>query len=289
MVSVTVYSEDDREYLSDALDLCREYEQLLSKTVEGSDVWRINHAGGTPTEVEPRTAELIETALYYSELSGGAFDITIAPLTALWDFKSDNPSLPKESDIEDALPLVGYRKVELDGNTVTLQDKMEIDLGAIAKGYIADRLSDYFKENGVERALINLGGNIVTVGEKANGKWSIGVQVPFEDRNVIEGVVRTGEGSVVTSGIYERYFKVSDTVYHHILNPETGYPATSDLLSVTVISEKSVDGDALATALFLLGMEEGKQLIESMDGFGAVLISENGEATVAGDVDFARE
>jgi thiamine biosynthesis lipoprotein len=286
---VTVYSEDDREYLSDALDLCREYEQLLSKTVEGSDVWRINHAGGTPTEVEPRTAELIETALYYSELSGGAFDITIAPLTALWDFKSDNPSLPKESDIEDALPLVGYRKVELDGNTVTLQDKMEIDLGAIAKGYIADRLSDYFKENGVERALINLGGNIVTVGEKANGKWSIGVQVPFEDRNVIEGVVRTGEGSVVTSGIYERYFKVSDTVYHHILNPETGYPATSDLLSVTVISEKSVDGDALATALFLLGMEEGKQLIESMDGFGAVLISENGEATVAGDVDFARE
>jgi thiamine biosynthesis lipoprotein len=260
--------------LKDALEECGRYERMLSRTVEGSDVWRINHANGEAVEVFDDTMEILLCARKISELSGGAFDVTIAPVSTLWDFTSGTAVLPDAEEIARAAELVDQTRMELDGNTVRLPAGMMIDLGGIAKGYIADRVKAYLEDCGVKHAILSFGGNIVGIGVKPDGKeWKVGIQDIDKKTGEYMLVARNTGGSTVTSGIYERGFDLDGVRYHHLLSAETGWPVQNELASVTIFSESSMEGDALSTAAFVLGTEEGLKLIESLDGIEAVLIA----------------
>ena len=273
VIMLTAYV-DDAQVLNDALEECGRYERLLSRTVEGSDVWRINHAGGQPVEVSDDAIELLETARQVSERSGGAFDVTIAPVSTLWDFTSGAAVVPDADTIAAAAGSVDYRRVEIDGNRVTLPEGMMIDLGGIAKGYIADAVKGYLMDRGVESAVLSFGGNVVTIGLKPDGSpWRVGIQDIDKPTGEYMLVALNFGGSTVTSGIYERGFESGGVYYHHILDPNTGWPVQNELASVTIFSDSSMWGDALATAAFALGSEDGMALIESLEGIEAVFIA----------------
>lgn len=260
--------------------ICEDYENLFSNKIETSEISKINASAGNPVKVSEETLELISRGIDYCELSGGKFDITIAPLSDLWNF-TDNPkgNLPEQSAIEEARSHVGYKTIQVDKDscTVTLNDpQAKIDLGGIAKGYIADRLKAYLKSEGVEHALINLGGNVLALGTAYDGTpFRIGIQKPFDEQNSTIDILEIEDRSVVSSGIYQRYFEKDGTIYHHILNPETGYPYSNNLLQATIISDRSMDGDALSTCCFALGLNDGSTLIESLDHVQAIFVTED--------------
>ena len=273
VITLTAYV-DDASLLNDALLECGRYEQLLSRTVEGSDVWRVNHANGEPVEVSRETVEILETARQVSALSGGMFDVTIAPVSTMWDFTSGAAVVPDADAIARAAERVDYTKVETDGNRVTLPEGMMIDLGGIAKGYIADAVKGYLEQRGVNSAVLSFGGNIVTIGQKPDGTpWKVGIQDIDKPTGEYMLVALNFGGSTVTSGIYERGFEADGVYYHHILDPNTGWPVQNELASVTIFSDSSMWGDALATAAFSLGTEAGTRLIEGIDGVEAVFIA----------------
>jgi thiamine biosynthesis lipoprotein len=279
VITLTAYTEDG-QILKDAMEECGRYEQMLSRTIEGSDVWRINHANGKPVEVSEDTAAILRCAAEISENSSGAFDITIAPASTMWDFTSRKAELPDTEALAAAAALVDYSKVQLEGNTVTLPEGMMIDLGGIAKGYIADKVKAYLEERGVEHAILSFGGNIVAIGKKPDGKdWKVGIQDIDKPTGEYMLVVANRGGSTVTSGIYERGFEVDGVRYHHLLNPKTGWPEQNKLASVTILSESSMEGDALATAAFILGKGKGLELIESLPGIEAVFIERDRKVT----------
>jgi len=277
VVKITVYSSNNADFLlEEAFVLIDKYEKMFSRTIEGSDIYKINNSNGSNIVVNPETTEIITLSLKYYEMSSGAFDITIGGISELWDFNSTT-AFPDTSDIQNAIAHVGSDKILLSGNVVKLSDsKTKLDLGGIAKGYIADKLSDFFKQNNVA-AIIDLGGNIVTVGQKSgDSPWIIGIEKPFAPYGEFLMTVNVNEMSLVTSGSYQRYFVFEDELYHHILNTKTGYPIKSGLTGVTLISEKSADGDALSTVLFCLGEEKGLALIETLPGIEAVFVRHDG-------------
>ncbi len=263
---VTLSAECDKETLDGAFSLCEDLEKTLSRTVEGSDVWRLNNSEGF-VEVSEDTSKIIDRSLYYSQISGGNFDITIYPVSSLWDF--NNGVIPSKSEIAEALKNVDYQSIKKNGNSYNLNGK-KIDLGSIAKGYIADRILDYFKESGVENGTINLGGNVIVFGDNQR----VGISRPFGDDTI--AVLNVHNTSCVTSGIYQRYIEAGDNFYHHIIDTSTGYGVKNSLLSVTVIGESSLECDALSTLLLLEGIENGLKTINETDGYEAVFI-ENGE------------
>lgn len=275
VITITLYDSKDEELLNTCFNYCKDFENTVSRTIKTSEISIINHANGQPVEVSDTTIELLKKGIEFGELTDGAFDITIAPLMKLWDIKNNPGNVPSESDITEALSHVNYKNIMIEGNTVTLTDsEASIDLGGIAKGYMADRLKEYLLSEGVNSAIINLGGNVLTIGEKPDGtSFNIGIQKPFDKQNATVTSVQVKDSSVVTSGSYERYFKVDDVIYHHILNTETGYPCDNGLLSVTILSKKSIDGDALSTACFALGLEEGQRLIESLEDIDAIFVT----------------
>ena len=268
---ITIYdmegmSEDKAAGIIDqAFAGIREYENMLSRTVEGSDVYRINHADGKSTEVSAETLDVIHTGLLMAELSGGKFDITVGALTDLWKFTSDNPSVPEDQEIRKALETVGYENITMKGNEVGLSDsETRIDLGGVAKGYIADKTGEYMEAQGVTKAIINLGGNITAIGEKEEDTpWTIGIERPYSDRSEIVGSIKVSDKTVVTSGIYERQFVEDGVRYHHVLDPQTGYPAETDLEAVTITAVKGNSGfcDSLSTACLILGKEKAHRLV----------------------------
>ena len=278
VISIKLYDSQDQEILEQCFTYCDEFEQLISRTIETSEISKINNSKGNPVEVSDTTIELLKQGIYYSELTNGAFDITIAPLSELWDFKNNPGEIPAEKAIQDHLSHVSYENILIEGNTVTLLDSdMAIDLGGIAKGYMADQLKDYLLSEGVESALIDLGGNILAVGTKPdNSNYTIGIKKPFKDGEMVS-TESINDISVVTSGCYERYFEVDDVIYHHILDTNTGYPCDNNLYGVTIFSDKSVDGDALSTSCFALGLEEGQKLIKSLDGIDALFVTDTYE------------
>lgn len=283
---IDIYSMDEEaanDAIQGAFKLCSEYEKLLSKTMEGSDIWNINHAEGKAVKVDDKTIEVIEKGIYYGDLSKGRFDITIGKVTDLWDFHAEEPKVPDAEDISDALSHVNYKAIAIDGNKVKLNDPdAQIDLGGIAKGYICDKVSEYLASQGVESGVVSLGGNIAAIGLK-NGKdkWKIGIERPYSDRTEIVGLVEAEDMTVVTSGVYERCFEQDGKVYHHILDIDNGYPVENEVESVSIISAlgKSVDCDGLSTICLALGVEEGKALIESIDGIEAVFIDSEDNIT----------
>ena len=241
----------------------------------------MNHRSGGQTEFElsDDTASLIATGLKYCKISGGAFDITLEPLSSLWDFTSGSPQVPDGADIAAAAARVDYRNLRLDGNHLTfLSPDTTIDLGSIAKGYIADRLKDYLVEKHVESAIINLGGNVLCVGGLPDGTdFHIGLQKPFAGRTETFANVAVNGMSVVSSGVYERHFELDGVNYHHLLDPKTGYPYQNGLVSVTILSPRSVDGDALSTTCFSLGLEDGMALLDSIGDVCGIFVTEDGE------------
>lgn len=298
-VQITIYDSQDKALLDDCLALCDKYELIFSRTNDKSELYKLNHrkdvsdgdfstdgpttpcpvSGTADTwHISEDLAALLSEGLDITRESDGAFDIAIAPLTSLWDFTAEDPEVPDDAAIQKALPLCSSDGVTIDGQDITLpSDDIQFDVGAIAKGYIADRLKDFLIKKGVKNAIINLGGNVLCIGSKPDGTpFKIGIQKPFADRNETEAVMDITGKSVVSSGIYERCFKQDGKLYHHILNPQTGYPYDNGLISVTIISDQSVDGDALSTTCFALGLEDGLKFAEKK-GVQAVFITEDYE------------
>lgn len=284
VISITLYDGSKEQLLEDCFDLAQTYENYFSNTIPDSDISRINASGGTPVTVHEETADLLKTGLSYCELSGGKFDLTIGQLSDLWDFSTKalleeaTPSMiPSEEAIKAALATVDYHCIEIDGNDVTLTNPdARLDLGAIAKGYIADQMKAYLNENGVTSGYINLGGNVLVLGPKADGSaYKIGIQKPFDETGASIAAVEVRDETVVSSGVYERCFTVDGVLYHHILDTSTGYPYQNGLLGVTIITKNSVDGDALSTTCFALGLSDGMALIESLPDTEAVFITDD--------------
>ena len=298
-VQITIYDSQDKALLDDCLALCDKYELVFSRTNEKSELYKLNHRKDTSdkdTNTDRQTtpypvsgtadtwhisedlAALLSEGLDITRESDGAFDIAIAPLTSLWDFTAEDPKVPDDAAIQKVLPLCSSDGVTIDGQDITLPfDDIQFDVGAIAKGYIADRLKDFLVKKGVNSAIINLGGNVLCIGSKPDGTpFKVGIQKPFADRNETEAVMDITGKSVVSSGIYERCFKQGGKLYHHILNPQTGYPYENGLISVTIISDQSVDGDALSTTCFALGLKDGLKFAEKK-GVQAVFITEDYE------------
>lgn len=277
VIKVTLYDTDAEPELESCFALADKYEKLLSATKKGSDIWNINHANGKPVEVSKETVSLLQKAIYYSEISDGAFDITIGKLSSLWDFGENKDTIPSTKEIDAALPTVDYHNIQISGNNVTLKNSMtQIDLGGIAKGYIADQMKAQLRADGIKEGIINLGGNVLTVGPKTSGDtYKIGIQKPFDESGSPIASVDITDASLVSSGVYERYFEKDGKRYHHILNPKTGYPYDNGLLGVTIITDSSVDADALSTTCFALGLEDGMDLIENTKEAEAVFITED--------------
>ena len=279
IISIKLLSQNDAENLLDeSFELCKHYNSLFDRYTSGSDIYRINHSGGTPCMVSPETIELLTLALEHSDLSGGRYDVSCGNVTKLWDFVSDTPSLPQSSDLQAALESVDWQSVKIDGNNVTVPAGTELDLGGIAKGYIADQLVGFLESRGVHSAVINLGGNVYALGDKNGQPFRVGIQSPFGEGSI--GYVNVSDCSVVTAGSYQRCFELNGTVYHHILDLTDGMPADSGLASVTVICESSAQADALATTCFILGMDEGTKLIDSLDGVEALFIAVDGTVSM---------
>lgn len=279
VITITVYGKGNEDLIQDCFDMAGHYEQLFSRTIADSDVSRINNAAGAYVTVDEETADLIRKSLYYCELSGGVFDITVGALSDLWDITNNPGILPAEEDIQAALDTVGYEYISVQGNQVALtHEGTKLDLGAIAKGYIADSMKEYLVSQGVTSAMINLGGNVLTVGEKPDKTpFRVGIQKPFDETNQTIGAVDIDDQSVVSSGNYERYFELDGKIYHHIMDTSTGYPVDNGLSDVTIISAQSIDGDALSTTCFSLGLENGMELIESLPDTEAIFITEDAE------------
>lgn len=269
----------ERELLEAAEERCHEFEELFSRTLPDSDVGRINAANGERVEVDPRTADLIEKALTYCAASDGLFDITIGAVSSLWDFHEG--VVPKPDQIADALPHVGYECVRVSGTTVQLDDPAaRIDLGGIAKGYVSDVILDELAARGVQSAYVNLGGNVKVLGSKPDGSpWRVGIRDPRLDADEGQSVARVKleDGSVVTSGLYERQFELDGRRYWHILDPRTGYPVQSDIASATIVSERSIDGDGYTKPLFMMDVDAALAWAAEHQDLKVLLINEAGE------------
>lgn len=276
---VSAYT-DDPTVLADVVALCAHYEHLFSRTRPDSQLARINAAAGKPVVVEEELARFIEIALSYCEESKGLFDITMGGVVRLWDFKAG--VIPDKHAIEDALAHVGYRTVHVDGNSVRLDDpQATLDLGGIAKGYIADGLSRLLVSRGVKSGIVNLGGNVLVIGEKPDGTaWNVGIRMPApssaQGAESVFATLAVRDSSVVTSGVYERAFSCGDELYHHILDPRTGFPAQTDIVSATIVSKASIDGDGYTTALVIMGLDEALAFVESRPNIEAVFVTTEG-------------
>ncbi|MCR5591420.1 MAG: FAD:protein FMN transferase [Lachnospiraceae bacterium] len=277
VVSVEIYGKNAEELAGQCMDKCAYYESIFDKNNPASDIARINSGGGSPVSVSSETVDLIKKSFKYSELSDGLFDITIGPVSSLWDFHKESEDIPSESDLKDACQKVGYKNVTVSDEdcTVTVPEGYMIDAGAAAKGYIADRLAEFLSSDSITGAIINMGGDMRLVGTKPDGSlFNIGINDPEAD-GVICAMYLSDE-SVATSGTYERCFYSGGKRYHHILDPKSGYPAETDIESVTVITPGALDSDCLCTVAIMLGSDRAIKLIESLDDTEAVILKTDG-------------
>jgi thiamine biosynthesis lipoprotein len=261
----------------------------MSANLADAELVRINRkAGVSPVAISGELLEVLEQAKAYAETSGGVFDPTVGPLVKLWGIGGDEPRLPGEEEIAASLALVDYRDLVIDreaGTAFLRRPGQALDLGAIAKGYAADQAVLAAKEAGLRRAIIDLGGNIFALGERWKGEaWRIGVQDPRRERGASLGALRVKNKSVVTSGVYERYFEEGGKRYHHILSTKDGYPVENGLLAVTVVADRSIDADALSTAAFALGYEKGRALIEARPGAEAIFVFDDSRVILSSGI-----
>lgn len=281
--SVNLYEDSSEELYSEIFSRLRQIESVFNNYSPSSEISRVNE---NAAEHEVRVSEdfftVLKTALDFCELSGGAFDVTVGPLVKLWNVTGENPRVPSEEDFARVMPLVGYKNIILSENegapTVRFVKKgVQIDLGAIAKGFAADEVEKILREKKVRRAVISLGGNVYVHGKKSRGeKWSVGIKNPFGEGNAATLLVQ--DTSVVTSGGYERFFEKDGELYSHLLNPATGFPVRTDIVSVTVICPNSMAADGLSTSLFVCGLQSVSRFAQSplCPDFECVVIDKDG-------------
>lgn len=273
-MTLAAYGDSADEALTAASREINRLEATLSRTIDTSDVSRLN--AGEAVAVQPETRALLERALTLSDETGGTFDMTVAPLVALWGITSDAPRVPSQEEIDALLPLVGGEHVHMD-DAVTLDAGCAVDLGGIAKGYASDRVAAIFARHGITSGTISLGGNVYVCGSKPNGQpWVVAIQDPRSNGYAV--TVALTDSFAVTSGGYQRYYTAPDgTVYQHILDPKTGYPVESDLLSVSILCDNGTMADAYSTALYVMGSAGAQAFWRTCGGFEMILITTAGQ------------
>ena len=275
VMELTVYGPEDA--LRECENIITSLEKKLSATDPGSEIYALNEKG--TAQVSDETALLISDALSWCEKTSGALDISIYPVLKAWGFTADAYRVPDEDELAGLLSLVDYTGVAVEGSSVILRDGMQIDLGAVAKGYTGDRIMETLASAGIRSALANLGGNVQVLGKKPDGSpWRVAIADPVNNGYI--GYVETDGGAVITSGGYQRFFEEDGVTYHHIIDPSTGCPARSGLLSVTVIGNLGEMCDALSTALFVMGAEKAADFWRREGGFEAVLVSDDGHVLI---------
>ena len=264
--------------------LIKQYEDLLTVNRAQSQVMDINHAAGQhAVTVSSPVYALIKCAKAASELPESAFNLAIGPLVKRWRIGFKGDSVPPADEIARLLTLTDPEQVILNDaeeSVFLAQPGMEIDLGAIAKGYIADRVRDFLRKEGVGQGLINLGGNVQTLGTPEGG-WSIGLKKPFSTAGAMIGTLDVENKSVVTSGVYERFFEQNGQLYHHILDPRTGYPLDNELDSVTIVSTNSIDGDIWTTLMYGMGVEKGCAALRARPDIEAIFVTKTKEVVLS--------
>jgi thiamine biosynthesis lipoprotein len=284
---LTAYGEHAEAGLDAASAVLFDLDRRLDPEEAGSEVYAVNHADGEPVKVTEPVYRMLETAAAIWSDSGGALDPTIYPLVKAWGFIDGNYRVPSEEELQALLSHVDMGAVRLEGDTVRLPAGMELSFGALAKGYAAQAAAEAMRDAGVSAAVLSLGGNVQTLGTKPDGKpWSVAVQDPF-DTGDYAGLLQLGGGTAaVTSGGYQRFFEQDGVTYHHILDPATGMPSHSGLVSATVVCDDGTKADALSTAAFILGEQKSLELREKLGGFELVLITEDRRVIVTGGLNF---
>jgi len=281
VMTLTVYSPTAARggaILERATALIKEMEAAISVTGEGSEVYRINHSGGGSVALTGETRQLISEALALCASTDGALDVTVYPIVRAWGFTTQGYRVPDTEELSELLPRVDYRQVILEGDTLTIPEGVEIDLGAVAKGYAGDRLMELFASEGVTSAIVSLGGNVQTLGAKPDGSsWRVAIQAP---EGGYAAVVEAADKAVVTSGGYQRYFVEDGEAYHHIMDPSTGRPAEGGLASVTIVADSGTQADGLSTALFVMGREGAEKYWRSHRDFDFILLTEDGSVVI---------
>lgn len=276
-MNLTAYGENAGTALDKASEKITELESVLSVTSENSDIWSINNSGGNPVEVSDDTAEIISKALEYGNLTDGSLDITIYPVLKEWGFTTGDYKVPDSETIEKLLENVDYNNILLNNNTVSVPENYQFDLGALAKGYTGDKVIEEFRNNGVESAIISLGGNVQALGLKPDGsKWKVAVRNPFAPETDM-CILEIDGMAVITSGNYERFFTADDGKdYCHIIDSSDGFPAENGLVSVTVTGESGIMCDALSTSLFIMGTDGAEAYWKKHGGFDMILVTDDG-------------
>lgn len=287
VITEKVYGRNAQKAADEGMKRVEEIQNKMTIQTAGSEIDNLNQAAGNGQFVSLSSDSLfvLKTALKYSALSQGAFDVTVGPLDKAWGIYTNNPRILSQEEVVRLKKLVDYTDIEVNDadNTARLKRAGQVvDLGAIAKGYAGDEVINVFKKYGIKSAFVNLGGNVVTLGSKPDGTpWKIGIKDP---RPAAEGdqigVLQVDNKSVVTSGDYERYVIKNNVRYHHILDPRTGYPSKSGLISVTIVANISIDADALSTSVFILGLDKGMALIRSLQGVDAIMITEDKQIVI---------
>ena len=276
-MTFTAYGNGAEEALTRAEEEIQRLESEWSVTDEDSEIYEVNHSGGTPVTLSDDTAEIIRFALEMAEKTDGALEPTIYPVLTAWGFTTEENRVPAREELRELLGCTGYEKVELDGNQIYLPQGMELDLGAVGKGYAGDIAAELLKQAGISSALLNIGGNLQAVGSRPDGTdFRIGIRNPFGEGEI--GVLSVSDRAVVTSGNYERYFIGEDgKQYGHIIDPATGYPADNGLVSVTIITGEGKEGDALSTAMFVKGLKEAQEYWRTYQDFDMIAVTEDGQ------------
>lgn len=281
IMTLTVYNqpaEDGMEILSKAIARIENLENLLSVTDPDSEIYQANHSGGGSVSLSDPVRDLLEAALALCDETGGALDVTVYPAVRAWGFTTGDYRVPDEAELSALTERIDYTRVSLDGGSLTLPDGMELDLGAVAKGYTGDLLMSLFREEGVTSAIVELGGNVQALGAKPDGSpWRVALQAP---EGGYAGILEITDKAVVTSGGYQRYFEQDGETYIHIIDPDTGHPARPGLASVTIVADSGLRGDGLSTALFVMGREKAEEFWRAHPDFDFILLCEDGTAAI---------
>lgn len=289
IVEVSAHGPKAEEAIVIAFKRIADIQDKMTSHGNDSEVLRINNAAGKKSvKVSQDTFYVIEKGLLYSEKTQGSFDITVGPLVKIWGIGTEDAKIPHKEQILKAIELVNFQDVKLDKKNTSVflkKPEMALDLGGIAKGYAADETVRLLKGNGIKSALIDLGGNIYAIGHKPDGsKWKIGIQDPFKPRGNNLAILEISDKTIVTSGIYERFFEKNNKKYHHILDTSTGYPVENGLASVTIISNSSIDADAISTAVFAMGLKKGMAFIESLSVAEAIFVTNDCKVYVSSGI-----
>lgn len=288
-IDLKAQGENGEKALLEAEKEINRLEKLFSPTIEQSEIFVINqYAAKQTVTVSKDTFDLIEKAKEYCNITEGAFDITIAPVVKAWGFTEEVKRVPSDEEIQQKLQLVDNNKLHIDkqNSTVYLENEnMSIDLGGIAKGYASNKVNEILKKNGVSSAVISLGGNVSVTGKRPDGtKWRIAVQDPMNSEGYV-GILNVEDTSVITSGVYQRFFEQNGKKYHHIIDTKTGKPTQNGLLSVTIVCDNGAMADALSTSVMVAGLQKGSELWRKLDNFGMIVITDSNEMYISEDIE----